>query len=374
MTDSLILAYLCPRYISLKQAVDISNNAGSDSAAVEAIACLDHATLGITQEAVSTLHDTLPEAKAVAEAEVQWCEEHGVTILTADDPRYPVRMAPLEDAPRVLFVRGRCDFNAPHAVGMVGTRHATQYGIDWTRTFVDDMSQMCGDTIIVSGLAYGIDINAHRTAMAHGMPTVAVVAHGMSHLYPAAHRDDAARMVASGNSAVVTEFFHNERALAQHFLQRNRIIAAMSDASLIVESAYRGGGLVTIRKALDYGRDTFAVPGNVNSEKSQGCNKLIQDGNAYLTTSAGDVVETMHWQTDTEMARKRSQGIERQLFPDLTTDEQRIADLLHDADMQSNVIAQQLAMPINEVVSNLFCMEMKGLIRALPGNVFHLIR
>ena len=209
-----------------------------------------------------------------AKEEIEWCNNNKVRVVTISDPDYPQRLKHCCDAPMVLFVRGKADLNAQHAISIVGTRQCTTYGKDCINKIVDDMAEKCPDVHIVSGLAYGVDITAHRAAMRNGFPTIGVVAHGQGTLYPAHHRNEANKMVL-GNGAVITEFFHDVFPEARNFLQRNRIIAGMSDATLIPESAIHGGGMVTARLAIDYNRELFAIPGSITSPMSEGPNGLI---------------------------------------------------------------------------------------------------
>lgn len=308
-----------------------------------------------------------------AQREVEWCHEHGIRIITIDDEDYPSRLRHCYDAPLVLFVRGNCRLNVDHVLNIVGTRKCTQYGTDFIKKFIKDISERCPDVLIVSGLAYGVDICAHRSAMENGICTAGVVAHGHDQLYPQLHRNDAKRMI-ENNGAIITEYVSGMRPEARNFLQRNRIIAGMSDATIVIESASHGGGLVTARLAIDYGRDVFAVPGPVNAEYSKGCNNLIRDCKAELITCADDVMNAMGWEAQENIIKARRQGIERTLFPTLTPTEQTIVDALKEhGDSQSNAIAIHTGMPIGTIASTMFSLEMKGIITQLPGNTFHLI-
>ncbi len=308
-----------------------------------------------------------------AEEEQEWCARKGVRILTYADSDYPCRLRNCPDAPLVLFVRGKCNLNADHIISIVGTRKSTPYGKDVVDGIVRDLRQQCPDVVVLSGLAYGIDIIAHRAALRNDIPTVGVVAHGQDRIYPQLHRDEANKMVL-GNGAVVTEYFHGTAPEPRNFLQRNRIIAGMSDATIVAESASHGGGLVTARIAQDYGREVFAIPGPINAEFSQGCNNLIRDNKAALVSSATDIVNAMMWQNVGQAAQARRQGIERTLFPTLTPEEQAIVNALKEhGDSQSNALTAYTGLPINTVVAQLFSLEMKGVITPLSGNTFHLI-
>lgn len=309
-----------------------------------------------------------------AKQQEKWCIEHGVRIITIDDEDYPSRLRSCPDAPLVLYVRGNCNMNPAHVINIVGTRMCTAYGKDFIKNFIKDIYEKCTDIMIVSGLAYGVDICAHRAALANHMSTVGVVAHGHDMLYPQLHRNDARNMTEK-NGAVITEYVCGTRPEARNFLQRNRIIAGMSDATIVVESAAHGGGLVTAQLAQDYSREVFAVPGPVNAEYSKGCNALIRDNKAILLTCADDLMKAMGWQEEKKIIKARKQGIERSIFPTLTPDEETIAKALEEhGDCQSNAIAMHTGLSIGTIASLMFSMEMKGIVTSLPGNTFHLIK
>ena len=328
---------------------------------------------GSAEGVLKKLGEKFNEEEQVAKEEIAWCEQKNVRILTISDADYPDRLRQCNDAPMVLFTRGKADLNAPHIISIVGTRKSTPYGRDCINKIVKDLTQLCPEVVIVSGLAYGIDICAHRAALTNGLSTVGVVAHGQDTLYPSVHRNDANKMCL-GNGGVVTEFFHGTRSLAPYFLQRNRIIAGMSDAVIVAESAFHGGGLYTARLAQDYHREVFAIPGPINAPASEGTNNLIRDNKATLITSADDIINLMQWQPAADISKARKQGIERQIFLDLTPDEQKIIDCLKQSgDMQANLIAMQTAIPIGTLNATLFSLEMKGAVKQLSGNTYHLL-
>ena len=306
-----------------------------------------------------------------AEAELEWAENNGVQVLCLGDERYPRRLSECCDAPLVLFYQGMADLNCPRIINVVGTRRSTLYGQDLIRRFVTDLRKLCPDTLIVSGLAYGIDINAHRQALDNGFETVAVLAHGLDMLYPHAHRDTAKQMLNQGG--LLTEYATHTNADKQNFVRRNRIVAGMSDACIVVESASHGGALITARLATEYNRDVFAFPGAVGSAYSEGCNNLIRDNKAALITSAFDFVNAMGWQ-DNMLNRARNEGIERQLFPELGSEEQQIVTVLQrENDLQINLLTLKTNLPIARLTALLFTLEMKGVVKALPGGSYHLL-
>lgn len=308
-----------------------------------------------------------------AEEEQEWAERNKVRIVLAGQAEYPTRLSGCLDAPLALFTRGGADYNARQVLSIVGTRKVTPYGQDVISAMVKELKEACPSLLIISGLAYGVDIAAHRAAMANDMATVGVVAHGQDTLYPSLHRTDANRMV-TGCGGVVTEFFRGTRPEARNFLQRNRIIAGMGDATLVVESAERGGSLVTARIANEYGREVMAVPGPVNAELSKGCNELIRCNKASLVSSASDILELMQWENEAVLEKARRQGIERSIFPDLSREEEElIENMKRMGDSKVNDLAVTTGMPVNKVSSLLFALEMKGMVKAMAGNIFHLI-
>ena len=237
--------------------------------------------------------------------------------------------------------------------------------------FVRDLSKLCPGILIVSGLAYGVDICAHRNALAEGLPTVGVLAHGLDTIYPSSHRETAAEMLREGG--LLTEYPSGTNADKMNFVRRNRIVAGMSDACILVESAEKGGGLITTDIANSYGREVFAFPGHVNAEYSKGCNNLIRDNKAGLITSAADFVKAMGWESDAVLQQAKSKGIERQLFPDLTTEEARVVAVLEKTnDLQMNMLSNMSGIGIGQLSSLLFTLEMKGVIKTLAGGVCHL--
>lgn len=327
---------------------------------------------GTAEAVLRKIGKSFTNEETVAKEEIAWCEQNKVRILTISDADYPERLRHCPDAPMVLFTRGKADLNASHIISIVGTRQCTQYGKDITAAIVKDLASLCPDIMIVSGLAYGIDINAHRAAFNNNLPTIGVVAHGQDTLYPSMHRNDANRMCL-GNGGVITEFFHGTSSIAPYFLQRNRIIAGMSDATIVIESATRGGGLATARMAQEYNREVFAVPGPINAEYSKGCNNLIRDNKAALITSAEDLINALQWQNANALQEVRRKGVERQLFPELTPEEQKVVECLKQGDMQTNILAMQTSIPIGTLTALLFSLEMKGVIKPLSGNTYHIV-
>ena len=308
-----------------------------------------------------------------AAAEMEYMQQHSIRPLCLDSDDYPARLRECPDAPLVLYSLGNAQLNQRRVVSIVGTRHATQYGCDLIHRFVADLRQLCPQVLIVSGLAYGIDICAHREALAQGYETVAVLAHGLDDIYPSMHRSTAIQMLSQGG--LLTEYMTQTQPDKRNFVQRNRIVAGMCDATILVESAAHGGGLITMGIAQSYDRSTFAFPGAVGMPYSEGCNNLLRDNGAALITSADDFVKAMGWQTDSQLQQAKAEGIERTLFPELSPDEQRIVSLLSQTnDLQQNVLSVKTGIPIGQLTALLFQLEMKGVLKPLAGGNYHLLQ
>ena len=307
-----------------------------------------------------------------AEQELDFMAKHHIQVLHLGAEAYPQRLADCPDAPLVLYYKGTADLNQQRILSIVGTRHATVYGQDLVRRFLTRLRELCPDVLVVSGLAYGIDITAHRQSLECGYPTVGVLAHGLDTIYPTAHRATAVQMATHGG--LLTEYMTETQPVANNFRQRNRIVAGMSDATVVVESASRGGSLITARIAQEYGRDVVAFPGPVGAPYSEGCNNLIRDNRAALVSSADDFVAAVGWQTDLQLRQARAEGIERTIFPDLTPDEQAVVALLAaQNDLQLNVISVRTNQTIGATTATLFALEMKGVVKPLAGGTYHLL-
>lgn len=313
------------------------------------------------------------EALRQAEQEAVFCEKHNIKVLCLNDNSYPSRLRSCDDAPLCLYYRGTANLNNKQVVSIVGTRRCTEYGKDLCANITRDLARLCPGTIIVSGLAYGIDVNAHRGALTNGLPTIAVLAHGLDRIYPSAHRNDAKRMLANGG--LLTEYPIGTRPDKGNFVRRNRIIAGMCDACIVVESARKGGSIITARLAFDYNRQVFACPGRMSDRFSEGCNQLIHSNTANIFASAEDFVHDMGWTTQQELDEAHRHGIQTELFPQLKPEEQAIIDQLKDSDgKQINQIAQEVGQTIQNVSSLLFGLELQGLVKPMAGGVYRLIR
>ena len=307
-----------------------------------------------------------------AEAEIRFMEEHRIRALTLTSDDYPQRLTECPDAPIIIYYTGNADLNQARIISIVGTRRMTTYGEDLIRRFIRDLRQYCPEVLIVSGLAYGVDICAHKQALENGYPTVGVLAHGLDQIYPYRHREVAAKMINRGG--LLTEFMTQTNADKPNFVRRNRIVAGMADATILIESGAKGGGLITADIAQSYARAVFAFPGNVGQPYSEGCNNLIRDNGAGLISNAEDFVKAMGWLDETRLQQAIADGIERNLFPDLSPEEQQIVSLLQQTNgLQLNIITVKTGIPIGRLTALLFQLEMKGVVKPLAGGIYHLL-
>lgn len=358
-------------FFSLAELLELFRRVGS---AEEIVAHSQHIRdlLPDASDRLTQAFTDIGEALRYAESELRTAESMGVRPLVMGDDDYPSRLLECPDAPLVLYYQGSASLNQKRVVSIVGTRRCTPYGQDLVRRFMSELRSLCPQVLVVSGLAYGIDICAHREALAQGYDTVGVVAHGLDDLYPPSHRLTADQMLKQGG--LLTEFPTCTRPDRLNFVRRNRIVAGLSDATLLVESAIRGGGLITTRIADDYGRDVFAFPGAVGAPYSEGCNDLIRRQGAGLITSAKHFVEAMGWQNDAQLSEAQAQGIERQLFPELTADEQRVVAVLQRKnDLQINILSVKSGIAVGPLTALLFSLEMKGVVRTMAGGTYHLL-
>lgn len=303
-----------------------------------------------------------------AEQELSFVNDSRTHALMFDMPEFPQRMLQCADAPVLLYRFGEADLNTPRSIAIVGTRHATAMGCQFTRQLITALSEHVGPVTIVSGLAYGIDIAAHRAALGAGMPTVAVVGHGLRTIYPADHRSDAKHIIRQGG-ALCTEYTSGQRPNKGSFLARNRIIASMTDATIIVESDYRGGAMATARMASAYGREVFAMPGYPQSTYSRGCNRLIANHTAAILADADQLAEALGWQLKQQPGSRQST-----LFTELDPVHRRVIDQLRaHPDSTVNDLTIALDMPYATLSSVLFEMEMTDLITSLPGGRYGVI-
>lgn len=316
--------------------------------------------------------DHTDEALRLAEEEMKFVEQKRLRVLTLNDVDYPQRLRECEDAPLVLYYCGSANLNSQRVISIVGTRKCSEYGREVCNNFIADLKRYYPDMLIVSGLAYGIDVCAHRAALDNGMSTIGVLAHGLDTIYPSMHRQIAADMV-HRQGGLLTEYGVHTTPEKGNFVRRNRIVAGMCDACIVVESSERGGSLITAELAMEYNRDVFAFPGRVYDEYSRGCNNLIRRQQATLLTCAADLLDAMGWDNPLKKDSKRK-VVQQELFPDLTDEERALVNTLKDVDDKHiNQIAIDANIPYSRASMILFDLEMKGIVKALGGARYKII-
>jgi DNA processing protein len=318
---------------------------------------------GIGAKTLEALADRRPLQEA--EQILKRAGQEGLHILAYTDKAYPHRLKQIPDAPFVLYYRGEAPLNPPKTLAIVGTRRATPYGKAITEQLVEGLAPH--QPLIVSGLAYGIDIVAHRAALRAGLSTIGVMASGPDILYPPAHRATAGEMLATGG--LLTEYPYGTQPDAFNFPARNRIIAGLADAVVVVEATAKGGALITALLALDYDREVFAVPGSLHSEASAGCHALIRRQQAHLFTSFADVVEELRWNKTAA-----TEAVAPELPDNLSEAEQAVVSLLeqHKGGCQIDELSWRSQLPLSRLAGVLLELELKGVVRALPGKKFAL--
>ncbi len=313
--------------------------------------------------------DALLSKHTIADAE-QECENalrDGATLLFFTDEAFPQRLKTIDDAPSLLYYKGKTNLNAEKIVAIVGTRTATAYGKNITDQIIADLNRFTS-LLVVSGLAYGIDITAHKAALKYNVPTVAVMASGIDIVYPAGHKPIAQEMLEQGG--LLTEHAMGTKPDAPYFPARNRIIAGMADVLIVVEAAVTGGALITAEIANSYNKDVFAVPGNIGSTYSEGCNQLIRAHKAHIFTNVNDLEYIMNWEKTTRTPKKAS-AIN---IASLSAEEKQVVDLLGQAkDMLMDDISWKTQIPIGQLASLLLSLELQGFVKALPGKKFTLL-
>ena len=300
-----------------------------------------------------------------AEKELAFVDKCKINLYACTEDNYPKRLGECTDAPVVFYYKGTANINAAKIISIVGTRRITGYGREWTERLVKDLAGMFPDLIIVSGLAYGADVCAHRSALKNNLHTIGVLAHGLDRIYPAAHRTVAIEMLDKGG--LLTEFMSGTNPDRENFLRRNRLIAGLSDATIIVESAEKGGSLVTADIAVSYGRDVYACPGRATDEYSAGCNRLIRTNKAGLISSARDLMMSLCWDIDANVAGRQ------QSLPFPEKPDHPIIRLLTDkGKFHINQLALEMNLSVHELMPMLFELELEGHIKALPGGIYKL--
>ena len=297
-----------------------------------------------------------------AEKEIEFCEKYHIQILFLSDKKYPQRLLNCYDAPTLLYYRGNADLNSSKVISIIGTRSNSDYGKQITEKFIEDIQAQ--NVLILSGLAFGIDAIAHKAAIRNNMATVGVLAHGLDIIYPALHKALAKEMLLNGG--LLTEFRKNTKPDKFSFPRRNRIVAGMSDATIVIETAIRGGSMITAELAYNYNRDLFALPGKVIDLKSSGCLKLIQQNKAVLFTDASHFMNEMGWEQIKQPPHKQTE-----LFIEMNEDEKKIVDFLKEKEPVSiDELYLKSGLSSSNVAAAILNLELQNVIISMPGKMY----
>lgn len=300
----------------------------------------------------------------LCEDEIKFIEKNKITTLFITEKEYPQRLLNCYDSPTLLYYKGNADLNTTKIVSVVGTRNNTDYGKNICDKLIEDFSEL--NILVISGLAFGIDSIAHKAALKNNLKTVGVVAHGLDKIYPAQNKPLAKEMLTQGG--LLTDFMSGTNPDKQNFPRRNRIVAGICDALVVIESSKKGGSLITAELANSYNKDVFAIPGRVNDLRSEGCNYLIKNNKALLITSADDLLHLMNWKEEPKKVKKQ-----RELFIELTPDEKIITDILSQQDsIQIDQLYLKSGLSSSAVANALLMLEMQGVVSMMPGKVFKL--
>jgi DNA processing protein len=299
-----------------------------------------------------------------AEAELKFIEKYRITPLFLTSDNYPMRLLNCYDSPSLLYYRGNANLNTSKIVSVVGTRNNSDYGRSICEKFIEDLRNE--NVLVVSGLAFGIDSIAHRAALKNGLDTVAVLAHGLDRIYPSQNKTLAKQLTEQGG--LLTDFISNTNPDKQNFPKRNRIVAGMCDALVVIESSKKGGSLITAELGNSYNKDVFAIPGRVNDPKSEGCNYLIKNNKAALISNAEDLLDMMNWRPI-----KKTAARQRTLFVELSPDERIVTDILQQQDaIHIDELYFKSGLSSSAVAAALLMLEMQGLVQSLPGKIYKL--
>jgi DNA processing protein len=319
---------------------------------------------GIGNFKLKELSESLQLPKA--EIELQFIQDHAISCHYFLDQGYPEKLKHCLDGPILLFERGSVNLHQKKIVSIVGTRKVTTYGASFCQQLIADLAPL--NPVIVSGYAYGVDITAHKAAIDAGLQTVACLAHGLNQVYPKAHKKYISKVEAYGG--FLTEFWSSEAFDRTNFLKRNRVIAGLSEATVVIESGEKGGSLVTADIANSYNREVFAVPGRTTDTQSKGCHNLIKRQQAHILTSAADLLYMLGW----ELEPQKEKAVQTQLFVTLNNEEQKIMEYIKTQDkVLLDAIAIACKLPTFKVVTILLNLELKGVVRPLPGKLYEAI-
>lgn len=303
----------------------------------------------------------------LAEQELKFIEKYKIKTLFLTDKDYPQRLLNCYDSPTLLFYKGDADLNASKIVAVVGTRTNTEYGKQFTEKLIKDLSEH--SILIISGLAHGIDTIAHKTALKNNLPTVGVVGHGLDKVYPS-ENTNLAKEIVKENGGLLTEFFSGTKPDKHNFPLRNRIVAGLSDATVIVETSIKGGSMITAKLADAYNRDVFAVPGRTNDKASSGCNHLIKYNKAILLTDAGELLDVLGWN---EKKEKRAKA-QKELFIELSAEEKLVVQLLQEKEsVHIDEINLKSGLSSSAAAAAILNLELQNVIASLPGKMYKLL-
>jgi len=319
---------------------------------------------GVGEKTVEAILGT--HALLRAEEELKFVEKHGIEVLFFSDENYPKRLKNCNDSPVLLYFKGKADLNHSRVISVVGTRNATEYGKNLCKQLADVLAPY--HVLIISGLAYGIDVTMHKECLTNNIPTIGVLGHGLDRLYPQVHKSIAQKMVLNGG--LLTEFPILTNPDRQNFPQRNRIIAGIADATIVVEASIKGGALITAEIANSYNKDVYAFPGRTNDAFSEGCNFLIKTNRAGLINNANDLIYYLGWDDEVKENKKQAQTT---LHLNLTDNEQKVVDLLQNGQFAIDELAIALNIQQSKLAIVLLTLEMQGIIVSLPGKVYKLV-
>jgi len=323
---------------------------------------------GIGNVKAKTLYLSFEKALQLAQEELVYVYSNEIDFVCFGDKNYPYRLKECDDSPMVLYYKGSHDFNAQKIISVVGTRKASNYGIEFVEKLISSISEKYPETVIVSGLAYGIDIAAHKFALNYGLKTWAVLGHSLEFIYPAVHKATVKKMLEQ-EGCVLSDYPHGSKIDPSHFAKRNRIVAGLCDALVVVESGEKGGSMITANLANHYNRDVFALPGSINSSYSKGCNRLIKTNRANLIESLEDIEYIMNWSDGkpSDLQKKLD------LISDLNENEIKVVNILKKHEyLDIDNLLRQTEMDNNSLSLCLLELEFKNLVRALPGKIFSL--
>ena len=300
----------------------------------------------------------------LAEDEIKFIEKYKIEPLFITDKNYPQRLLNCYDSPTMLYYRGNADLNTSKIISVIGTRSNTDYGKQITEKIISELKDL--DAIIVSGLAFGIDAIAHKSALQNNLDTVAVLAHGLHTIYPHQHKTLAKEMLEQGG--LLTEFRNGDKPDKHNFPKRNRIVAGLSDATVVIETAIKGGSMITAELAYNYNRDLFALPGKITDSKSAGCNYLIQSNKAIMFTNTNELLENLGWQS-----KKITKKEQRELFIELSEDEKIIINILKEKELTNiDEINLKSNLSSSSVAAAILNLELQNVIAGLPGKMYRL--